>query len=68
MRRASYRVGFRWIAADGRAVEAGAVDPYHPLDSLTPAGRVAVELLAALFGVERERVAADVMRVRRARA
>jgi hypothetical protein len=62
MKRASYRAGVAWIA---RNVPSKWEDPYnqtHPLESLTDSGRVAVGLVAELFGVSAERVAGDVLR------
>jgi hypothetical protein len=64
MKRASYRAGVAWIAEEThRCVRPGG-DLFHPLDAMTDSGRVAVDLVAALFGVDPERVAGDVVRAK----
>ena len=55
MRRASYRAGVEWIAAN---------DEPLGLDPESIAGYISTMLLADLFGVEPARVATDILRKR----
>lgn len=57
MRRASYRAGVAWIAANDEPLET---------DAGVVADLISVLLLADLFGVDPSRVAADVLRKRAA--
>lgn len=55
MRRPRYRDGVQWIADN---------DEGRNVDPETVAGQISTLLLADLFGVEPERVAKDVIRIR----
>jgi hypothetical protein len=55
MKRASYRFAVEWIALNDDAVE---------MDSEEVAASISVALVADLFGVDPEKVAADVIRFR----
>ena len=57
MKRASYRHAVSWIAVNDA--------PGDELDELELAGFISVLLVADVFAVEAERVAGDVLRVRR---
>lgn len=56
MKRASYRDGIDFIACNDEALE---------MDPEVVAGLATVVMLASLFGVEPERVAKDVVRLRK---
>lgn len=56
MKRASYRDGVDWIACN---------DEPSDRDLASVAGFISVILLATIFGVDAERVAADVIRQRK---
>jgi len=58
MKRASYREAVAWIALEDDAGSEDALDP-EVVD-----GYVTTKLVADLFGVDSERVAADVVRYR----
>ncbi len=62
MKRASYRISVRWIACNVPGKPASPYHRWYPLDALTDSGRVAVDLVAALFGVSAERAAGDMAR------
>jgi hypothetical protein len=64
-RRASYRVGVRWIADNDNA---GEDDAGNPDAEDNVAAYISTALLADLFNVSTERIAAEVMRIRRAQS
>jgi hypothetical protein len=62
MKRPGYHAGVAWIATND---ESGNDGPDNPDAEANVAAYISTALLADLFGVECERVARDVMRVRR---